>query len=221
MISLSNVTKQYQAASKAVTAVHQVSLNIQNGRFVAITGKSGSGKTTLLNLISGLDRPTSGQIEINGVTLNELNEDDLATWRAQNVGIVFQSFQLLPSLTALENVMLPMELGEKLPWQQRRQKGLALLTAVSLQDRANHFPAELSGGEQQRVAIARALANDPQLILADEPTGNLDTETAETVFSLLENLTENNQTILLITHDPEFAKKAETQIQLVDGKVPA
>jgi len=219
LIRLIDIKKEFQSNAKTITAVNNLNLNLETGSFTALTGKSGSGKSTLLNLISGLDRPTSGKIVAAGQLLNDLSENQLSQWRAKNVGIVFQFFQLLPTLTAVENVMLPMELGERMPWKARRQRGESLLEQVGLADRADDFPSQLSGGQQQRIAIARALANEPPLILADEPTGNLDSETAVAIFDLFAQLSTQGKTLLLATHDLDFASFANQKITLIDGQI--
>jgi putative ABC transport system ATP-binding protein len=203
-------------------ALRGVSLRIHAGEFVAILGRSGSGKSTLLNLLAGLDRPDAGRIRIGGVDLGGLGENALAKWRARNVGIVFQFFQLMPSLTAAENVMLPMELAGSVPAAQRFASSMSLLERVGLAARARHLPSALSGGEQQRVALARALANAPPLLLADEPTGNLDSASAEAVYALLAALARKGTTVVIVTHDASLAAAAHRVLRLDDGAwVPA
>jgi putative ABC transport system ATP-binding protein len=188
MIELTQVTKSYQLPSGSFEALKGISVNIHDKQLVAITGKSGSGKSTLLNLITGIDKPTGGTVTINGIRVEKLSESELASWRGKNVGVVFQFFQLLPTLTVLENVMLPMDFCNSYPGKERKQRALALLAQVDIREQAEKFPAELSGGQQQRAAIARALANDPPLIVADEPTGNLDTHTATSIFKLFSKI---------------------------------
>jgi len=185
---------------------------------VAVVGPSGSGKSTLLNLISGIDKPTAGRVVVGGVEVSALDENALARWRGEHVGIVFQFFQLLPTLTALENVMLPMQFRGKFPGQQR-ERAMAALARVGLADRADQLPAELSGGEQQRVAIARALANDPPILLADEPTGNLDSETGERIVALLAGLHQQGKTIVLVTHEDTLARAAGRVLRMQDGRI--
>ena len=219
MIALSHVTHTFHTPARSVTALHDVTLNVAQGEFVAVVGRSGSGKTTLIYLIAGLDRPSAGRVTVNGASLRDLDENGLALWRRRNVGIVFQFFQLLPTLTLLENVLLPMELGEALPWPARRERAQHLLDAVGLADRADAFPAEISGGQQQRVAIARALANDPPLLLADEPTGNLDSITGEGILDLFEQFVQQGRTLLIVTHDRACAGRAQRVINLADGRI--
>jgi putative ABC transport system ATP-binding protein len=217
MIQISNVTKTVQSGEDELTILDNVSATIPDGQFVAITGASGSGKSTLLGLIAGLDSVTSGCIEIDGDEITALNEDRLASIRSRKIGFVFQSFHLIPSLTAFENVLIPMEiLG--LPDAKRRAG--ELLEEVGLTNRGHHYPAELSGGEQQRVAIARAFANQPSILLADEPTGNLDSKNGHHIFELMTNLHKlHNVTLVLVTHDHALADQADRQIVLMDGRV--
>ena len=219
ILTLHNLTKTYTSGSSVLTVLHDVTLSIHEGETCAIVGPSGSGKTTLLGLCAGLDRPSEGHVELNGVNLSTLSEDDTAALRNQHVGFVFQSFQLIPTLTALENIMVPAEL--------RGERGVAeratfLLQAVGLGDRSSHYPTQLSGGEQQRVGIARAFINKPRILFADEPTGNLDAETGETIESLLFDLNEKEgTTLVLVTHDLELAQKTGRIIRLKAGRVVA
>jgi putative ABC transport system ATP-binding protein len=219
LIELNNVSKSYQAASGNFRALNNVSLSINSRQLVAITGKSGSGKSTLLNIITGIDRPSEGSVLINGIRVDKLSESELASWRGKNVGVVFQFFQLLPTLTILENVMLPMDFCNTYPKKERRERALALLEKVDIKEQANKFPSTLSGGQQQRVAIARALANDPPLIVADEPTGNLDSHTATSIFELFAELTRAGKTVIVVTHEREFASFFENTINIVDGMI--
>ena len=189
------------------------------GELVAITGKSGSGKSTLLHLLGGLDRPSAGRVRVGGQDLADLEEDALAAWRGTTVGFVFQFFQLLPTLTVLENVLLPMDFRRALPMAQRRTRALGLLERVGIADQAAKLPAALSGGQQQRVAIARALANDPPILLADEPTGNLDSATADAVLDLLRDLADAGKTVILVTHERDISRIAIRTIELADGRV--
>jgi len=217
MIELRDVSKTVTSGSGLLTILHPITLSIPGGSFVAITGPSGSGKSTLLGLIAGLDSPTTGQIAIDGTEITALDEDDLARLRGAKIGFVFQFFHLIPSLTALENVLVPLELtGADNPAVRAR----ALLEEVGLTARGHHYPSQLSGGEQQRVAIARALANDPPVLLADEPTGNLDSSTGRQIVELLErvNVTRGT-TLVLVTHDPEIAARARTTVSLRDGRI--
>ncbi len=217
MLSVNQLTKTYKSGGKDLTVLHEVSFDIAAGNSLAIVGPSGSGKTTLLGLCAGLDRSSSGSVSLNGVGLDELNEDQRAAVRNQYVGFVFQNFQLIPTLTALENVMVPLELrGER----DAESRALNLLDKVGLRNRHDHYPAQLSGGEQQRIAIARAFSNNPKILFADEPTGNLDADTKETVEKLLFDLNrEAGTTLILVTHDLELASKTNQIIKLKGGRV--
>jgi putative ABC transport system ATP-binding protein len=217
MIELHQLEKTVPMGGGALTILYPLDLAIPRGQFVAIMGPSGSGKSTLLGLLAGLDRPSGGEIRINGAALNGMNEDDLARFRGRTIGFVFQSFQLIPTLTALENVQVPLEiLGDR----GARQRAVDLLAQVGLQQRGHHYPAQLSGGEQQRVAIARAFACRPPVLLADEPTGNLDSVTGSKVIDLLRELhQEQGVTLVLVTHDADIAGAAERVIRLMDGRV--
>ncbi len=217
MIELRGVSKTVSSGAGSLTILHPLDLTIDSGRVVAITGPSGSGKSTLLGLLAGLDAPTSGRVILDGVDITTLDEDALARLRGTRIGFVFQFFHLLPSLTALENVSVPMEIAG-VPKAAARAKGL--LDEVGLADRGHHYPSQLSGGEQQRVAIARALANNPPILLADEPTGNLDSATGRSVIDLLLGVNRTRKTTLvLVTHDPELAAVADVAIALRDGRV--
>lgn len=217
MIKLSNVTKNVRSGVDDLTILDNVSFEIPEGQFVAVTGASGSGKSTLLGLIAGLDATTSGQIFVDSVEITTQNEDDLARLRSEKIGFVFQSFHLIPSLTAFENILIPMEI---LGLPDVNERAIQLLEQVDLTNRGHHYPAELSGGEQQRVAIARAFANRPKILLADEPTGNLDSKTGHHVFDLMKELhQQNNVTLVLVSHDTSLAEQAERQIILSDGKI--
>ena len=217
MIELKNITKIVRSGADDLTILEDVSLEIPNGQFVAITGASGSGKSTLLGLLAGLDAPSSGEILIDGADITKMSEDNLAALRSEKLGFVFQSFHLIPSLTAFENVLIPMEIrGDK----NAKERGKELLEEVGLTNRGHHYPTELSGGEQQRVAIARAFANNPAILLADEPTGNLDSRNGQHIFELMTTLHSNNHTtLILVTHDAELANQAQRQIRLRDGRV--
>ncbi|MGB7203206.1 MAG: ABC transporter ATP-binding protein [Pyrinomonadaceae bacterium] len=217
MIHLNNVTKTVRSGTEDLTILDDVSFDIPSGQFVAVTGASGSGKSTLLGLIAGLDAPTSGKIVVDGDDVTAASEDGLARIRSEKIGFVFQSFHLIPSLTAFENILIPMEL---LGVDNVRDRASRLLDAVDLANRGHHYPSELSGGEQQRVAIARAFANRPKILLADEPTGNLDSKNGGHIFDLMTQLhAENNVTLVLVTHDPALAEQAQRRIVLADGKV--
>lgn len=219
IIDLHQVVKTYETPSQPFTALRDISLQIQEGEFVAVVGKSGSGKTTLLNVLAGIDRPTSGVVSIAGTELSSLSESQLAEWRGRSIGLVFQFFQLLPTLTIVENVMLPMDFVEIVPAGKRRSKALELLERVGIVDQANKLPVTLSGGQQQRTAIARALANDPPILMADEPTGNLDEATRTSVLELFATLNADGRTIILVTHERDIGNYTDRQVTLVDGRV--
>ncbi len=217
--SLRHVTKTYRKGADEVTPLHQLSLDIHAGQFIALMGPSGSGKSTLLNLIAGIDKPTHGRVVVFGEDITDWREDDLALWRTRAIGYVFQQFNLMPVLTAYENVELPLLLLP-LPAAKRRKLVETALEIVGLSDRAKHFPRQLSGGQEQRVAIARALACDPQVILADEPTGNLDRASAERVMDLFEQMNQRYaKTIVMVTHDPQTAKHAGLVLHLDKGNL--
>ena len=217
MIELKNVTKIVRSGAEDLTILDDVSFVIPDGEFVAVTGASGSGKSTLLGLIAGLDAPTSGEILIDDASVTAMSEDDLATLRSEKIGFIFQSFHLIPSLTAFENVIIPMEI---LGLKDAKNRAAELLENVELTNRGHHYPTELSGGEQQRVAIARAFANRPKILLADEPTGNLDSKNGSHIFDLMTDLhKQNNVTLILVTHDQSLAEKAQRQIVLKDGRI--
>lgn len=218
-IDLRQVEKDYETPSGSFTALQDINLRVRSGEFVAIVGKSGSGKTTLLNLLAGIDRPTSGVISIAGTRLDLLSESQLAEWRGQTIGLVFQFFQLLPTLTVVENVMLPMDFAEIIPANQRRSRALQLLERVDIQDQADKLPVALSGGQQQRAAIARALANEPPILMADEPTGNLDEATRTSVLELFASLNSDGRTIIIVTHERDISSYTNRQVTLVDGRI--
>jgi putative ABC transport system ATP-binding protein len=219
LIELDGVEKVYRTGKLEYRALRGVDLTIAGGEMVAIVGPSGSGKTTIMNMITGIDRPTRGAVAVDGRRLDELSEEQLAVWRGQNVGIVFQFFQLLPTLTALENAMLPLDFARRGSKHERFDRAKHNLELVGLGDMLDHLPAELSGGEQQRVAIARALASDPKLIIGDEPTGNLDTQTAADMFELLQRLNDEGKTVLYVTHDLGLAARAGRMVTIRDGLV--
>jgi putative ABC transport system ATP-binding protein len=219
VIQVSDVVKTYPLANHEFTAIDHLSLEIAQGEFVAIVGRSGSGKTTLLNLLAGIDRATSGTVWIADADLRSLSESAMAAWRGRNVGLVFQFFQLLPTLTVLENVMLPMDFAETVPPGERPSRARRLLERVGITDQADKLPATLSGGQQQRAAIARALANDPPLLLADEPTGNLDSVTAGAVLELFADLNSEGRTIVVVSHESDIRSIAQRQVTLQDGRV--
>lgn len=220
LIELSDVSKHYsRPAGSPVSALSGVSCRIPTSGLTAIVGKSGSGKSTLGNLIAGLDRPSSGAVKVGDISLSDLNEDQLATWRGTEVGVVFQFFQLLPVLTVLENILLAMDFAAVVPRQERGAKALDLLDEVGIADQAGKLPDRLSGGQQQRAAVARALANDPNLVIADEPTGNLDSESASLVVELLRSLASNRRSVVVITHDESIVTCADALIRLSDGTI--
>jgi ABC-type lipoprotein export system ATPase subunit len=219
LIELRDVLKVYQSAAGTFTALKSVDLEIDRGEFVAIIGKSGSGKSTLINMITGIDRPTSGEVLVGDTAVHTLSEGQMATWRGRNLGIVFQFFQLLPALSLVENVMLPMDFCGMYTPHERRERAMALLEQVDMAENAHKLPSAVSGGQQQRVAIARALANDPPILVADEPTGNLDSKTAESVFRMFERLVAQGKTILMVTHDQDLAKRVTRTVIIADGEV--
>lgn len=220
IIRLEDAEKSFPSrGGQSFPALRGVSLNVGAGDFIAVLGKSGSGKSTLLNLIAGIDRPSSGQVHVAGADLNQMNENNLAAWRGQNVGVVFQFFQLLPTLTVEENILLAMDFVGKIPATSRRTRARDLLDLVGLQDQSGKLPSALSGGQQQRAAIARALANDPPIVLADEPTGNLDSETSAAVAELFHGLIDQRKTLLIVTHDEKLASRAHRVIRLKDGLI--
>jgi putative ABC transport system ATP-binding protein len=219
LVDVRQAVKRYDGAASAFSALKGVNLQIDSGEFVAVIGKSGSGKSTLLNIIAGIDRPTSGEVIVCGTAVHLLPERRIAPWRGRTIGVIFQFFQLLPTLTVIENVMLPMDFCHLYTPRERRERALDLLDKVDVVDHAHKLPTALSGGQQQRVAIARALANDPPILLADEPTGNLDSQTAEAVFRLFTDLVEAGKTILMVTHDADLARKVTRAVVLSDGEV--
>ena len=219
LIELVGVVKVYRTGKLEYPALRGVDLTIDAGEMVAVVGPSGSGKTTIMNMITGIDRPSDGSVTVDGQQIDALSEEQLAVWRGQNVGIVFQFFQLLPTLTALENAMLPLDFARRIPKRERRGIAAHNLELVGLVEKLDHLPSELSGGEQQRVAIARALASDPKLIIGDEPTGNLDTQTAAEMFELLQRLNNEGKTVLYVTHDLELAARAGRVVTIRDGLV--
>jgi len=219
IVELRGVVKTYQSTAGTFTALQGVNLQIEAGAFVSIIGKSGSGKSTLINVITGIDRPTSGEVVIDQTSIHKLNEEKIAIWRGRSVGVIFQFFQLLPTLTAVENILLAMDYGGHYPSVERPERAMQLLELVGMSDHAHHLPNALSGGQQQCAAIARALANDPVMLTADEPTGNLDSKSAEMVFKLFESLADSGKTILMVTHDHDLAERAQRTIQLADGQI--
>jgi ABC-type lipoprotein export system ATPase subunit len=219
MIDLRSVDKYYQSAAGDYHALQNIDLCIGAGEFVSIIGKSGSGKSTLLNMITGIDRPTTGEVWVNGTAVHTMDENQMAIWRGTNLGIIFQFFQLLPSLNLLQNVILPMDLARKYSKRERRQRAEHLLELVGLSEHRHKLPSMISGGQQQRAAIARALANDPPLLIADEPTGNLDSKTAESIFALFNDLVAQGKTVIIVTHDSGLAKRTHRTALIADGEI--
>jgi putative ABC transport system ATP-binding protein len=219
LVELRDLHKTYKTGKVEFEALKGIDLNIEEGRLVAIVGPSGSGKSTMLNMITGIDRPTSGSVTIAGDRIDRMREDELAAWRGANIGIVFQFFQLFPTLTALENVMLPMDFLKRGTVAERRQRASERLELVGLGDKLGNLPSELSGGQQQRVAIARALVNEPKLLIGDEPTGNLDSQTEAAMFELFDELNRQGTTVIYVTHSPTLADKARLRVELVDAQL--
>ena len=219
LIEMHTVVKTYQSAAGDFTALKGIELHADAGEFIAIVGKSGSGKSTLLNILTGIDSPTSGEVLVDGTPVHALNQNQIAAWRGRTVGIVFQFFQLLPTLTVAENVMLPMDFCNMFPTRERRTRAMRLLEQVGVAEQAAKLPTALSGGQQQRVAIARAVANDPPMLIADEPTGNLDSRTAEAVFQLFAGLVQAGKTVVMVTHDPDLVRRADRVITIADGMI--
>jgi len=219
MIDLREVNKYYKTAVGDFHALNSVDLQINAGEFVSIIGKSGSGKTTLLNMITGIDIPSNGEVWVNNTAVHKLSENKMARWRGKNLGVVFQFFQLLPMISVVENIMLPMDFCRTYPMRERYERAMELLELVELKDHAHKLPTALSGGQQQRVAIARALANDPPVVIADEPTGNLDSKTAESVFALFNDLVSKGKTIIIVTHDSALAKRTHRTALIADGEI--
>jgi putative ABC transport system ATP-binding protein len=221
LIELAGVEKVYRTGKVEFRALRGVDLSIDDGDMVAIVGPSGSGKSTIMNMITGIDRPSAGTVTVDGRRIDQMSEEELAVWRGQRVGVVFQFFQLLPTLTAFENAMLPLDFSRRVPKRERRALALRNLELVGLADKAHSLPSEMSGGQQQRVAIARALAADPPLLIGDEPTGNLDTRTAAEMFDLLNLLNAEGSTVMYVTHDMELASRAHRVVTIRDGVVAA
>jgi putative ABC transport system ATP-binding protein len=219
LISLNRVSKRYDTPSGSFIALREVSLEVRKGEFVAVVGKSGSGKSTLINLITGIDTPSSGEVNVASKAVHALNQEQLAIWRGVNVGVIFQFFQLLPTLTVAENVMLPMDFCKTYPARERRDRAISLLEKVGIPEQADKLPADLSGGQQQRAAIARALANDPPILVADEPTGNLDSQTSDDVMQLFANLAVEGKTVVMVTHERDLSRYFTRTIILADGAV--
>ena len=219
LIELRNVVKEYKTGAGVFRALKGVNLKVDSHEFVAIIGKSGSGKSTLINMITGIDRPTTGEVLVGHTAVHKLSEGQMAVWRGKHIGIIFQFFQLLPTLTILENVMLPMDFCNVYAPRERKDKAMQLLEMVDMGENAHKLPSTASGGQQQRAAIARALANDPQILVADEPTGNLDSKTANAIFDLFNNLVTNGKTILMVTHDNDLATRVTRAVIVADGEI--
>jgi putative ABC transport system ATP-binding protein len=219
LIDLRHVVKDYVTDAGPFRALHAVDLQVDAGEFIAVVGRSGSGKSTLMNMMTGIDRASDGTVTVAGQDLAVLSEGKVAEWRGRTVGVIFQFFQLLPTLTVVENVMLPMDFLGRWSPRERSERAMALLERVGMTDQARKLPASTSGGQQQRIAIARALANDPPLLVADEPTGNLDSATADIVFELFESLVDAGQTVVMVTHDAELAGRTRRIVHMVDGRI--
>jgi len=220
VVLLNDVVKTFPLGDEdEVTVLKGLNLEVDRGEFVSIVGPSGNGKSTLLNMITGIDRPTAGEVIVTGQPVHKMSENDLAAWRGDHVGIIFQFFQMLPSLSLLQNVILPMDFTNKYESKERERRAMELLDIVGLSDQANKLPGMVSGGQQQRAAIARALANDPPLVVADEPTGNLDSRTAADVFNLFTRLVQEGKTMLMVTHDKELARQVPRVVEITDGRI--
>jgi putative ABC transport system ATP-binding protein len=219
IVQIKDVVKTFQAGGSSVTILKGISFNVKAGEFLSIVGPSGNGKSTLLNMITGIDRPSGGEIIVTGKEIHKMSEDALAAWRGENVGIIFQFFQMLPALSLLQNVILPMDLAGKYSAKERRTRAEHLLELVGLGDQIQKLPSMVSGGQQQRAAIARALANDPPILIADEPTGNLDSRTSQDVFELFTQVVSQGKTMLMVTHDKELAKRVPRVVEILDGRI--
>ncbi len=221
LISMNHVFKNYETPSGSFAALRGIDLEVQQGEFVAVVGRSGSGKSTLINVLTGIDAPSSGEVYVASTAVHELNEEQLAVWRGKNVGVIFQFFQLLPTLTVAENVMLPMDFCNTFPPAERRPRAMALLEKMGIAEQSDKLPADLSGGQQQRAAIARALANDPPLLVADEPTGNLDSRTSEDVVQFFTTLVSEGKTVVMVTHERDLTRYFTRTVMLADGVIAA
>ena len=219
VIEMRDIFKVFKTQAGDFTALNDITTFFYPGEFVSVVGKSGSGKSTLVNMLTGIDHPSSGMVLVNGSPIHKMSESQMSIWRGKNLGIVFQFFQLLPMLTILENIMLPMDLSESYPLKERPDRAQALLCLVGLQEVAEQLPGAISGGQQQSAAIARALANDPPILIADEPTGNLDSRAAEEVFDIFTQLADRGKTIIMVTHDPGLARRTSRTLLLADGKL--
>ncbi len=219
LVEVRDVVKSFPVGGTTITVLKGLCLEVTPGEFISVVGPSGNGKSTLLNMITGIDRPTSGEVIVTGREVHRMSENQLAAWRGQHVGIIFQFFQMLPALSLLQNVILPMDFAKKYSQRERRERAMQLLEIVGLADQAHKLPSMVSGGQQQRAAIARSLANDPDLIVADEPTGNLDTRTANDVFDLFLKLVDEGKTMIMVTHDKELARRVPRVVEIIDGRI--
>jgi len=219
LISMQSVNRHFTNASSVIRALEDINLTIDEGEYVSVVGRSGSGKSTLMNMITGIDHPSAGEVIIGDIRTNLLSENEMAAWRCRNLGIVFQFYQLIPVLTVIDNILLPMQLRQNDPFEPRLQRAEELLRAVDLWQKKDRFPAQLAGGEQQRAALARALANDPAILIADEPTGNLSTTEAEQVMAVFTQTVSQGRTVIYVTHDLDLAAKARRTITLSDGRL--
>ncbi len=219
IVQIKNVVKSFPVGNSEITILKGINLEVNTGEFVSIVGPSGNGKSTLLNMVTGIDRPSSGEILATGRPIHSMSENELAVWRGEKVGIIFQFFQMLPALSLLQNVVLPMEFAGKYTRAKRRERAFELLDMVGLADQADKLPSMVSGGQQQRAAIARALANDPPLLIGDEPTGNLDSKTAAEVFDLFSKLVQGGKTMLMVTHDKELADRVPRKVEIQNGVI--
>lgn len=219
VVQVKDVVKSFPVGGGEVTILKGISFDVKPGEFVSIVGPSGNGKSTLLNMITGIDRPTGGEVIVTGREIHRMSENKLAAWRGQHVGIVFQFFQMLPALSLLQNIILPMDLAKKYSTRERRERAMQLLEMVGLADQAHKLPGMVSGGQQQRAAIARSLANDPDLLVADEPTGNLDSRNSADIFDLFGRLVEQGKTLLMVTHDKELARRVPRIVEIIDGRI--
>jgi putative ABC transport system ATP-binding protein len=219
IIQVREVVKSFPVGGGEITILKGISFEVKPGEFLSIVGPSGNGKSTLLNMITGIDRPSAGQVLVTGREVHKMSENELATWRGEHVGIIFQFFQMLPALSLVQNVILPMDFAKKYSPRERKERAMGLLERVGMADQANKLPSMVSGGQQQRAAIARALANDPPLLVGDEPTGNLDQRTAGDVFDLFSSLVEQGKTMLMVTHDKELARRVPRVLEIIDGKI--
>jgi putative ABC transport system ATP-binding protein len=219
LISARKLVKVYQTAAGDFTALHGVDLDVYPGELLTVIGKSGAGKTTLINMVSGIDRLTSGEIHFGDRRIDQMDENDLATWRGQNLGMIYQSFYLMPGLNLINNIALPLDFAGRYQREKAKDRALELLRMVELEEHAYKYPSQISGGQQQRVAIARALVNDPPVIVADEPTGRLDSNTAEMIFQIFEKLAAQGKTILMVSHDRSFAERSSRTLEIADGRI--